>query len=164
MEDAANGCLKDVYAPVDAFGLEKKPDLNAYPKVPWESMDLEQFNQVPRFLRPVLRKIHFESFHLFPIESGRGCPYGCEFCTVTGFFGDSIRFRSNESVVDEMLMLKARAVRRRRSNCRLFHRRQFRHQREAHQVTASDIIAAGAQIHWVARSAPTSCATRNSWT
>jgi hypothetical protein len=31
-------------------------------------------------------------------ESGRGCPYGCEFCTVTGFFGDSIRFRTNESV------------------------------------------------------------------
>ena len=33
----------------------------------------------------------------------RGCPYGCEFCTVTGFFGDSIRFRTNESVVEELL-------------------------------------------------------------
>src|SRR5256885_10625375 len=41
----------------------------------------------------------WQSVHLIPIESGRGCPYGCEFCTVTGFFGDSIRFRSNESVV-----------------------------------------------------------------
>ena len=28
---------------------------------------------------------------------------------MTGFFGDSIRFRTNQSVVDEMLMLKARA-------------------------------------------------------
>jgi len=28
---------------------------------------------------------------------------------VTGFFGDSIRFRTNESVVDELLRLKARA-------------------------------------------------------
>ena len=43
------------------------------------------------------------TFHVVPIETGRGCPYGCEFCTVTGFFGDSIRFRTNESVVEELL-------------------------------------------------------------
>src|SRR5205823_9322974 len=42
-------------------------------------------------------------------ESGRGCPYGCDFCTVTGFFGDSIRFRTEESVVNEMLRLKESA-------------------------------------------------------
>jgi hypothetical protein len=46
---------------------------------------------------------------MIPIESGRGCPYGCDFCTVTGFFGDTIRFRSNESVVSELLSLKRRA-------------------------------------------------------
>ena len=55
--------------------------------------------------------IQAQSFYVIPIESGRGCPYGCDFCTVTGFFGDSIRFRTNESVVDEMLRLKARARR-----------------------------------------------------
>ena len=109
VEDAVNGCLKDVYAPVDAFGQDKKPNLDAYPKIPWESIDLDQFNQIPRFLRPLLKRAQWEGFHLIPIESGRGCPYGCEFCTVTGFFGDSIRFRTNESVVDEMLRLKARA-------------------------------------------------------
>src|SRR5436309_3139900 len=50
-----------------------------------------------------------KSFHLLPIESGRGCPYGCDFCTVTGFFGDSIRFRSDQNVIDELLRLKQRA-------------------------------------------------------
>jgi radical SAM superfamily enzyme YgiQ (UPF0313 family) len=48
-------------------------------------------------------------FCTFLTESGHGCPYGCEFSTVTGFFGDSIRFRTNQSVVDELLLLKARA-------------------------------------------------------
>ena len=52
-----------------------------------------------------------ESLACRPIESGRGCPYGCDFCTVTGFFGDSIRFRTDESVVEELLLIKERAKR-----------------------------------------------------
>ncbi len=111
VEDAARGELKEVYEPVDSTGKERKPSLQPYPAIPWETLDLDQFNLVPRFLRPILNRMgaNLNSFRVIPIESGRGCPYGCEFCTVTGFFGDSIRFRSNESVVDEMLRLKARA-------------------------------------------------------
>jgi radical SAM superfamily enzyme YgiQ (UPF0313 family) len=111
VEDAARGELKEIYEPVDSTGKERKPSLQAYPAIPWETLDLDQFNLVPRFLRPILNRMgtNLNSFRVIPIESGRGCPYGCEFCTVTGFFGDSIRFRSNESVVDELLRLKARA-------------------------------------------------------
>src|SRR5215208_8191617 len=92
--DADRGQLKEVYTPVDAFGQEKKPDLQDYPAIPWENLDLRQFNRIPGLFRPLMRKMNYawESFHIIPIESGRGCPYGCEFCTVTGFFGDSIRF------------------------------------------------------------------------
>src|SRR5579872_2412433 len=53
VEDAARGQLKDVYAPVDAFGQERKPNLGEYPQIPWESLDLDQFNRIPTFLRPV---------------------------------------------------------------------------------------------------------------
>jgi radical SAM superfamily enzyme YgiQ (UPF0313 family) len=111
VEDAARGQLKEIYAPVDESGKERKPTLKPYPVIPWESLDLDQFNLVPRFLRSTLSRVSegFGTFRLIPIESGRGCPYGCEFCTVTGFFGDSIRFRSDESVVEEMLSLKRRA-------------------------------------------------------
>ncbi len=111
VEDAARGELKEIYEPVDATGKERKPSLQPYPVIPWEKLDLDQFNLVPGFMRPVLNRmgIKLNSFRVMPIESGRGCPYGCEFCTVTGFFGDSIRFRSNESVVDEILRLKTRA-------------------------------------------------------
>src|SRR5579871_5064572 len=53
VEDASQNRLKEIYAPVDAFGQERKPDLGAYPKIPWESLDLRQFNRIPAFLRPV---------------------------------------------------------------------------------------------------------------
>src|SRR6266852_5794165 len=111
VEDAVRGELKDIYAPLDDAGKERKPSLKAYPAIPWDSINLKQFNLIPKVLTPMMKKLGggWGTFRIIPVESGRGCPYGCEFCTVTGFFGDSIRFRTNESVVDELLLLKARA-------------------------------------------------------
>src|SRR5436309_7625983 len=54
VEDAARGELKQVYAPVDAFGQERKPTLQEYPQIPWESLDMEQFNRIPGFVRPLM--------------------------------------------------------------------------------------------------------------
>ena len=138
--DAARGQLKEVYTPVDAFGQERKPTLQDYPAIPWESLDLQAVQ--PHSRRSCARscgtsKREWETFHIIPIESGRGCPYGCEFCTVTGFFGDSIRFRTNQSIVDEMLRLKERAQSTQRQDRGVLRGRQFRHQREAHQVAAA---------------------------
>src|SRR6202158_6609941 len=54
VEDAVRGKLKDVYAPVDDFGQERKPSLPAYPEIPWDKIDLSQFNVLPRVLQPLL--------------------------------------------------------------------------------------------------------------
>src|ERR1051326_5331281 len=82
VEDAARGELKERYVPVDAFGQEVKPSLQEYPAIPWERLDLQQFNRIPRSVRPLMQhyKTEWETFHIIPIESGRGCPYGREFC------------------------------------------------------------------------------------
>ena len=153
VEDAANGRLKDIYAPLGEDGKEKKPTLQDYPEIPWDKMDLDQFDMIPNFAKPLLNRYGagWKSVHILPIESGRGCPYGCEFCTVTGFFGDSIRFRSNESVVDEMLRLKRHARANRQQVFVFFIDDNFAINIKRTKSLLRDIIAAGAQLPWMAQ-------------
>ncbi len=147
------GALKDVYAPVDDFGQERKPTLQPYPEIPWDKIDLKQFNVLPGFVQPLLKRVGegWGTFRIIPVESGRGCPYGCEFCTVTGFFGDSIRFRSNESVVNELLRLKARAREEGGQIAVFFIDDNFAINVKRTKSLLRDIIAANAQVHWVAQ-------------
>jgi radical SAM superfamily enzyme YgiQ (UPF0313 family) len=152
--DAARGELKEVYQPArDAKGNDLKPSLQNYPLIPWDKLDLDQFNLVPSFARPMLRRMGggWGTFHVVPIETGRGCPYGCEFCTVTGFFGDSIRFRTNESVVDEILRLKARARREGGQVAVFFIDDNLAINTKRLKSLLKDIIAANAQVSWVAQ-------------
>src|SRR5206468_7257480 len=48
VEDAVRGTLKEVYAPVDDFGQERKPSLQPYPEIPWDKIKLDQFNLLPK--------------------------------------------------------------------------------------------------------------------
>src|SRR5918993_2877114 len=152
--DAARGELREVYEPGrDAKGNDLKPSLQPYPRIPWESLDLGQFSLVPPLLRPLLSRLGggWGQFHVVPLETGRGCPYGCEFCTVTGFFGDSIRFRTNESVVEELLRLKERARRERGQVAVFFIDDNLAINIKRTKQLLRDIIDAGAQIPWVAQ-------------
>jgi radical SAM superfamily enzyme YgiQ (UPF0313 family) len=153
VEDAAHGRLKEIYAPLDDTGKERKPSLQPYPSIPWDKMDLEQFDMVPKIMRPLLRRYGsgWGSVHVVPIESGRGCPYGCEFCTVTGFFGDSIRFRTNESVVNELLRLKEHFRANRKQVIVFFIDDNFAINIKRTKSLLRDIIAAGAQVPWLAQ-------------
>jgi radical SAM superfamily enzyme YgiQ (UPF0313 family) len=153
VNDAVRGELKEIYAPVDEAGKERKPSLKAYPVIPWQSINLEQFNLVPKVATPLLNRVGegWGTFRIIPVESGRGCPYGCEFCTVTGFFGDSIRFRTNESVVNELLLLKARARSEKGQIAVFFIDDNFAINVKRTKSLLRDVIAADAQVHWVAQ-------------
>jgi len=151
--DAARGQLQEIYAPVDEAGKERKPSLKPYPVIPWDKIELEQFNLVPRMFRGLTERhgSGWKYLNMMPIESGRGCPYGCEFCTVTGFFGDSIRFRTNESVVNELLLLKQRARRERGQIIVFFIDDNFAINKNRTKSLLRDIIAADAQLPWTAQ-------------
>jgi radical SAM superfamily enzyme YgiQ (UPF0313 family) len=153
VNDAVRGKLREIYAPVDDTGKEHKPSLKEYPVIPWHSIDLDQFDLVPKSATALLRKVGdgWGTFRIVPVESGRGCPYGCEFCTVTGLFGDSIRFRTNESVVNELLLLKARAQKEKGQIAVFFIDDNFAINVKRTKSLLREIIAAKAQVHWVAQ-------------
>jgi len=73
VNDAARGKLKDIYSPVDETGKERKPSLKQYPVIPWQSIDLEQFNLV--LIRvPAAQEVgEAGELCIIPVESGRGC-------------------------------------------------------------------------------------------
>ena len=164
VRDAVGGTLKEVYAPLDDFGQERKPSLEQYPEIPWDKINLDQFNLVPGMLHPMLKRVGsgWGTFRVIPMESGRGCPYGCEFCTVTGFFGDSIRFRTNESVVKELLLLKARARKEGGQIAVFFIDDNFAINVKRTKSLLRTIVAAGAQVPWIAQISAICCAMKNS--
>jgi radical SAM superfamily enzyme YgiQ (UPF0313 family) len=47
-----------------------------------------------------------------PLSTSRGCPFDCSFCSVTTMFGRKIRFRSPESVLDEIELRHGSGYRR----------------------------------------------------
>jgi len=153
VEDAARGTLQEIYAPLDDFGQERKPPLQPYPEIPWDRINLDQFNLVPGMLHPLLKRVGsgWGTFRIIPMESGRGCPYGCEFCTVTGFFGDSIRFRTNESVVNELLLLKGLARKEGGQVAVFFIDDNFAINVRRTKSLLRAIVAANAQVPWIAQ-------------
>jgi radical SAM superfamily enzyme YgiQ (UPF0313 family) len=152
--DAERGMLQETYVALDAAGEAVKPALDNYPEIPWDRMDLDQFNLIrhfPKWARWLLSYagMSWQSFQLFPIETGRGCPYGCEFCTVTGYFGDSIRFRSNESVVNELLKLKSLAKQQNGKIAVFFIDDNLAIDPKRTKSLLREIIAQNAQLPWV---------------
>ncbi len=57
----------------------------------WETLDLDRYVRPQQFSKPQL-----------PIFTTRGCPLGCDFCTVTRLFGKSYRQKPISNVLEEL--------------------------------------------------------------
>jgi radical SAM superfamily enzyme YgiQ (UPF0313 family) len=88
IKDFKNGKLKKFYS------SDKRPDLR---KIPLPRIDLyEKKNK------------YYKEMHM--IQTTRGCPFNCDFCTVTHFFGQTYRTRSIEDIVREIKTVSRRTL------------------------------------------------------
>jgi radical SAM superfamily enzyme YgiQ (UPF0313 family) len=70
---------------------------------------------VDRLPAPDLSLIHGydvrpDSNQVVPVQTSRGCPFNCTFCSVTKMFGREYRFRSTEHVMAELRPMRGRWV------------------------------------------------------
>ena len=63
-------------------------DLDA---IPYPDLSLLKPDPTRRKFRPPI-----------PVQTSRGCPFDCSFCSVTGIFGRAYRFRSAENIIEEL--------------------------------------------------------------
>jgi radical SAM superfamily enzyme YgiQ (UPF0313 family) len=84
LADAAAGCLQRTYSHGDDF-----PALANLPLIDWKPM----------------RPKDYLSVHL--VETTRGCPHDCEFCSVTNAFGGRFRNRPLDDVDAELRTLRS---------------------------------------------------------
>lgn len=52
----------------------------------------------------------FASMRSIPVMTSRGCPYNCNFCCVTQIFGRRYRYRSNESILEELSRYRGKNI------------------------------------------------------
>ena len=65
---------------------------------------VKDLDQIPfpdlSLLKPTKKGI--SSLSSIPVQTSRGCPFACSFCSVTGMFGRKYRFRSTENIIKEL--------------------------------------------------------------
>jgi radical SAM superfamily enzyme YgiQ (UPF0313 family) len=86
LEDTQNDDLKPVYK-----GGQSQ-DLNELPVPRWDLLKLDKyFKPVPTLKMPIMS-----------IQTSRGCPHKCDFCTVPVFAGGKMRYRDPEHLLREI--------------------------------------------------------------
>jgi len=77
LEDLANGCPKRIYSTTEFADIRRSP-------MPlWELVDMRRYASMI-------------------IQFSRGCPFNCEFCSVTELFGHRTRLKSADQIIAEL--------------------------------------------------------------
>jgi radical SAM superfamily enzyme YgiQ (UPF0313 family) len=88
LDDAANGRLQPIYRADMPHHLKGLP--------------------IPRYNLMPLR--HYGQIRTYSVQSSRGCPFKCEFCSERFYIGERYRYRPPEEIVDEIKRIKAKNI------------------------------------------------------
>ncbi len=97
--EAENGLWEQVLNDIKTSSLKEYYKLDAFP-------DLDNY-VVPR--RDLINT-DVGKFGIAPIETGRGCPYNCDFCTVPTSFGNKSRNKSIDAIIDDISTIKEKVI------------------------------------------------------
>jgi radical SAM superfamily enzyme YgiQ (UPF0313 family) len=103
---------------IDAW--EKGRDFSEIPNLSYRSggetihnplrPQVKDFDQIPfpdlSLLQSTKRGI--AGLSSIPVQTSRGCPFDCSFCSVTSMFGRQYRFRSTENIIEELRRYNSR--------------------------------------------------------
>ena len=121
----------------EIISMDKDGGAKIVPGRPTENLDdlpfpdftlIQGFPKIPRFT---------------PVSTSRGCPFDCTFCSVTAMFGRKYRFRSTESIIEELSRLKHRHV--------FFYDDNFDGNKERLKTLLSEMISRKLTPPWVAQ-------------
>jgi len=90
LKDALNDELKSTYR------TDQRPTLDNLPAPRFDLLNNAKYIRLP-----------FRRGPNMPIQTARGCPFNCEFCSVSKFWGHKIRFRPVKDIVNEIALSKA---------------------------------------------------------
>jgi len=77
LEDLANGCPKRVYTTTEFADIRRSP-------------------------MPLWELVNMRRYASMIIQFSRGCPFNCEFCSVTEMFGHRTRLKSTDQIIAEL--------------------------------------------------------------
>jgi radical SAM superfamily enzyme YgiQ (UPF0313 family) len=90
LQDVSDGNLEKTYT------SKRRDQLDGLPQPRFELLDTTKYIRLP-----------FRHSPIMPIQTARGCPFDCEFCSVSRFWGKKMRFRPIKDVIDEISVSKA---------------------------------------------------------
>ena len=76
------------------------------PKKFYRRRELPNLENLPIPRRDLLKRRSYTLFNT--VETTRGCPYSCSFCSVSSHFGNTYRFRPVEDIIKEIKSLKGK--------------------------------------------------------
>jgi len=107
------GCLERGDDPRQVAGLViNGPEGQVMTPAREQVADMDSLPYPDRGLAAPYRRRYFHGIRrpLATVETARGCPYDCRFCSVWRFYGRKVRFKSAERVADEISRLDEREV------------------------------------------------------